>query len=71
MPHTITGLDAFRASGPDGISVQALKGTAVNILSSLSVLFNISIAFLTMELLEKAILFSFKFPKSSVAAGNV
>ena len=48
MPHTITGLDAFRASGPDGISVQALKGTAVNILSSLSVLFNISIAFLTI-----------------------
>jgi len=55
-------MDAFRASGPDGITIQALKGTAVNILSSLSVLFNISIAFLTMELLEKVIFFLSNFP---------
>jgi len=39
----IQSLDASKASGPDGISIRMLKGTAVSIAPSLTLLFNISI----------------------------
>ena len=39
----IQSLDASKASGPDGISIRMLKGTAASIAPSLTLLFNISI----------------------------
>ena len=40
----ITSLDSSKANGPDGISAQMLKGTALSIAPSLAKLFNISIS---------------------------
>ena len=43
MLFYILSLDSSKANGPDGISVQMLKGTAHSIASSITKLFNISI----------------------------
>ena len=41
--NLINGLDTNKASGPDGISVRMLKGTAISIAPILTELFNLSI----------------------------